>query len=74
MMHEKHQLSQRFDRRPVRRPGAAVAPGRPGGRPRSVNLHDIVDAILYVNRTACQWRALPKDYPPWSTAYDYFRK
>src|SRR5579864_833080 len=47
---------------------------KPGGRPRSVNLHDIVDAILYVNRTGCQWRALPSDYPPWSTAYDYFRK
>jgi putative transposase len=47
---------------------------KPGGRPRSVNLHDIVNGILYVNRTGCQWRALPKDYPPWSTVYDYFRK
>ena len=46
---------------------------RPGGRPRSVNLHDVVDAIFYVNRAGCQWRALPKDYPPWSTAYHYFR-
>jgi putative transposase len=47
---------------------------KPGGRPRTVNLHDIIDAILYVNRTGGQWRALPSDYPPWSTAYDYFRK
>src|SRR5262245_14529844 len=47
---------------------------KPGGRPRTVNLHDVVDAILYVNRTGCQWRQLPRDYPPWSTAYDYFRK
>src|SRR5262245_21388863 len=47
---------------------------KPGGRPRSVNLHDILNGILYVNRTGCQWRALPKDYPPWSTVYDYFRK
>jgi putative transposase len=47
---------------------------KPGGRPRTVNLHDVVDAILYVNRTGCQWRHLPKDYGPWSTAYDYFRK
>ena len=46
---------------------------KPGGRPRTANLHDVVNAILYVNRTGCQWRALPKDYPPWSTAYDYFR-
>jgi putative transposase len=51
-----------------------LPPAKPGGRPREVNLHDIVDAILYVNRTGCQWRALPSDYPPWSTAYDYFRK
>jgi putative transposase len=47
---------------------------KPGGRPRTVNLHDVVNAILYVDRTGCQWRALPKDYGPWSTAYDYFRK
>jgi putative transposase len=47
---------------------------KPGGRPRKVNLHDVVDAILYVNRTGCQWRQLPKDFGPWSTAYDYFRK
>jgi putative transposase len=51
-----------------------LPPAKPGGRPREVNLHDIVDAIFYVNRTGCQWRALPKDYGPWSTAYDYFRK
>src|SRR5437588_11005047 len=47
---------------------------KPGGRPRKVNLHDVVNAILYVDRTGCQWRALPVDYGPWSTAYDYFRK
>jgi transposase len=37
---------------------------KPGGRPRTVNLHDVVDGILSVNRTGCQWRQLPKDYPP----------
>jgi putative transposase len=51
-----------------------LPPAKPGGRPREVNLHDIIDAILSVNRTGGQWRALPKDYGPWSTAYDYFRK
>jgi len=51
-----------------------IPPAKPGGCPRSVNIHDIVDAILYVNRTGCQWRALPRDYGPWSTVYDYFRK
>jgi putative transposase len=57
---------------------ARIAPllpaAKPGGRPRTANLHDVVNAILYVDRTGCQWRALPKDYGPWSTAYDYFRK
>jgi putative transposase len=57
---------------------ARIAPllpkAKPGGRPRKVDLHGVVNAILYVNRTGCQWRALPKDYGPWSTAYDYFRK
>lgn len=32
----------------------------------------IVNAILYVNRTGCQWRMLPKDFPNWSTIYGYF--
>src|SRR3990172_1020468 len=34
----------------------------------------IVNAILYVTRTACQWRMLPKDLPPWQTVYGYFRR
>jgi putative transposase len=51
-----------------------LPPARRGGRPRKVNLHDIIDGVLYINRTGSQWRALPKDYPPWSTVYDYFRK
>ena len=47
---------------------------RPGGRHRSVDLHNIVDAILYVTGSSCPWRALPEDYPPWNTAYHYFRR
>ena len=34
----------------------------------------IVNALLYVTRTACQWRMLPKDLPPWQTVYGYFRR
>jgi putative transposase len=54
--------------------GPLLPKAKPGGRPRKVNLHDVVDAILYVNRTGCQWRQLPVDFGPWSTAYDYFRQ
>ena len=34
----------------------------------------IIDAILYVVRTDCQWRMMPKDLPPWQTVYGYFRR
>lgn len=44
------------------------------GRPREVNLRDVIDAIFYVNRTGVQWRYLPHDYPRWDVVYSYFRK
>src|ERR1700749_1061190 len=47
-------------------------PVYPGGRPRKTDLRDVVDAIFYVLRTGCQWRYLPKDFPPKSTAWRYF--
>src|ERR1700733_7871671 len=47
-------------------------PVYPGGRPRKTNLRDVVDAIFYVLRTGCQWRYLPKDFPPKSTVWKYF--
>jgi putative transposase len=47
-------------------------PVYPGGRPRKTNLRDVVDAIFYLLRTGCQWRYLPKDFPPRSTVWRYF--
>jgi putative transposase len=44
------------------------------GRPREVTLRVIMNAILYVAGTGCQWRALPKDFPPCSTVRYYFYK
>src|SRR5512135_448731 len=44
------------------------------GRPRKWERWQIVNAILYVTRTGCQWRMLPKDLPPWQTVYGYFRR
>ena len=43
------------------------------GRPREVDLRQIVNAILFLVFTGCQWRFIPKDYPNWSTVYSYFR-
>src|SRR5262245_3454283 len=42
------------------------------GRPRTVDLRTIMDAILYILATGCQWRALPKDFPPFTTVQHYF--
>ena len=43
-----------------------------GGRPRTANVREVMNAIFYVLSTGCQWQALPKDLPPKSTVYDYF--
>ncbi len=50
-----------------------IPPARPGGRPRSVNMRAIVNAIFYRTRTGCQWRNLPHDFPPWGTVAGYYR-
>src|SRR3712207_4180198 len=50
-----------------------VPPAKPGGRPRSADEREVVNAILYVLRNGVVWRALPHDFPPWKTAYHYFR-
>ena len=43
------------------------------GRPRDWPYRLLLDAIFYVCKTGCQWRALPSDFPPWGTVYSYFR-
>lgn len=47
-------------------------PVYPGGRPRKTDLRQVINAIFYVLRTGCQWRFLPKDFPPKSTVWRYF--
>ncbi|QDT14153.1 hypothetical protein CA12_02210 [Alienimonas californiensis] len=51
-----------------------VPKAKPGGRPRSADMREVVSAILYVDRTGCSWRLLPHDFPPWGTVWYYFRK
>jgi len=48
-----------------------IPPSKRGGRPRSVNVREVLNAVFYVLWTGCQWKALPKDFPPKSTVYDY---
>ena len=47
---------------------------KPGGRPRRVDLREVVQGILYVLRSGCAWRLVPHDLPPWQTLYKYFRR
>ena len=44
-----------------------------GGRPRTVNVREILNAIFYILTSGCAWRLLPHDLPPWATVYYYFR-
>lgn len=46
----------------------------PKRRKRKHNLKDIMNALLYITVTGCQWRMLPRDFAPWQTVYSYFRK
>src|SRR5215207_2096268 len=49
-----------------------LPPARSGGRPRTVDLRAVVDAILFIASSGCQWRMLPKDFPPRSTVQGSF--
>ena len=73
------------DRRGLRYPSdltddewALVAPlirgAKRGGRPRTANVREVMNAIFYVLSTGCQWQALPKDLPPKSTVWGYFSR
>ena len=50
-----------------------IPPAKPGGRPRSVDLREVLDAVLYLSRTGCSWRQLAHDFPPWGTMHYYYR-
>jgi transposase len=49
-----------------------MPPPRRLGRPRRTLLREVVNALLYIASTGCQWRMLPKDFPPYSTIQGYF--
>lgn len=49
-----------------------IPPAKPGGRPRGVDMREVINTLLYLNRTGCQWALLPHDLLPKSTVYEYF--
>src|SRR5207302_661228 len=49
-----------------------IPPGKPGDGKRTVIMREVVNGLMYILSTGCQWRAIPKDLPPKSSVYDYF--
>jgi transposase len=60
MTHEEWTLASQF-----------IRPAKRGGRKRTVDVREVLNAIFYILWTGCQWKALPKDLPPKSTVHDY---
>jgi len=49
-----------------------IPPPKPGGRPRKVNMREVLNGIFYLVRGGCSWRMLPNDFPPWGTVHYYY--
>src|ERR1700748_2105370 len=75
----------RYDRRKLRYPsdltdeewaliGPLIPPAKKGGNKRTVDIRAVVNGVMYILSTGCQWAALPKDLPPRSTVNDYLRR
>jgi len=48
-----------------------IPPAKRGGTKRTVDVREVVNGLMYILSTGCQWRAIPKDLPPRSTLHDY---
>ena len=73
---------QRYNRDKIRYPSdladdewslveGLIAPAKPGGRKRSVNVREVLNGVMFILSGGCQWRSLPSDLPPRSTVHDY---
>lgn len=51
-----------------------IPPPKPGGRPRTTDMREVINANLYLTRGGIAWRLLPHDFPGWPTVYHYFRR
>ena len=70
-------MSQRYPTDLTDAEWTVVAPfipaAKPGGRPRTTDMREVVNATFYILRSGCQWRLLPQDFPSHQTVYHYFR-
>ena len=78
-----HENRRRYDRSTLRYPSdltdeewaliaPVIPPAKRGGGKRTVSIREVVNGLMYVLSTGCQWRAIPKDLPPRSTVNGYF--
>jgi putative transposase len=51
-----------------------IPAAKPGGRPRTLDTRAVINAILYLLVTGCQWRLLAHEYPTWQSVYAYFKQ
>src|SRR5579859_1286840 len=51
-----------------------IPPAKEGGRPRTINMREVLNGIFYLLKSGCQWRMLPKDFPNWKTVNHYYSK
>jgi transposase len=51
-----------------------IPPAKHGGRPREVDMREVINGLLYLLSTGCQWRQIPKDLPARSTIYEYLQR
>lgn len=51
-----------------------IPPAKPGGHPRTTDMREIVNAVLYLLHAGCTWRLLPHDLPPYTTVSDYYHE
>ena len=68
-MNEPQIVPQRPDDEQWEILGPLLPAAKPGGRPRTVDLREVVNGILYLLRSGCPWRMVPHDLPPWQTLY-----
>ena len=50
-----------------------IPPAKHGGRPRETDMREVMNAVVYVVKSGCDWRMLPHDLPQWDIVYHYFR-
>ena len=51
-----------------------VPSAKHGGRPRTTDIRQVINGLLYLTRSGCAWRMLPRDFPPWGTVHYYYWK